>query len=108
MELALLDDMTLLDQKLHASILDKLASSVGTSWKQLARHLGFTDVEIQHLEYDNRHNLLREVIYQCLLEWMQKNPNNCMVTTLASGLKKCNETEALNQLLLFVKNDYRI
>ncbi|XP_065165199.1 protein immune deficiency [Atheta coriaria] len=76
-----------------------------TSWKFVARKLGFSDGRIQHFYADHHATGMKEVIYQCLLEWIQSKPDDATIGRITDVLWSCEEREAVDLFSHFMYSD---
>lgn len=62
-----------------------IAENLGEDWRDLIRQLGFSEGKLEQLEEENRIKGIKEVIYQFLLDWKQRNGEEAtlgFITTL--------------------------
>lgn len=68
--------------------LDVLRDNIGTNWKQCARRLGLTDVEIETIELDSCRYGLSEMVHQMLERWKMKEGSiGCTIGKLCRALE---------------------
>ncbi len=67
---------------------DIVVEELGRDWRQLARKLQITEVEIDYITEDHVRNL-REQSMQCLLLWKKKMRTKATKAALIEALKRC-------------------
>lgn len=61
-----------------------IAENLGQGWRDVIRELGFSDGKIEQLHEENTVKGIKEVIYQFLLDWTERDENATIgaITTL--------------------------
>lgn len=68
--------------------LDLLRENIGSKWKQCARCLGLTNVEIDTIAHDYSRDGLPEMVYQMLDRWRMKEGSiGCTVGKLCRAIQ---------------------
>ncbi|XP_072165372.1 FAS-associated death domain protein-like [Diadema setosum] len=67
---------------------DIIVENIGRDWRQLARKMRLTEVDIQCITEENIRNL-REQSRQCLYLWQTRNPHTANRDTLVNALRQC-------------------
>ncbi|KAJ8037653.1 hypothetical protein HOLleu_18530 [Holothuria leucospilota] len=78
-------------------LLQELAGKITKEWLDIGRFLAIPEAQLQHLKEDNRNNQ-KEVIYQMLLSWKQREGSQATRRVLADALQKA-ERKDLAELL---------
>lgn len=55
--------------------MDVVSTHLGQGWRDVARHLGFSDGQIEQLFEENHPKGIKEVIYQFLLDYSRNDDN---------------------------------
>ncbi|XP_051983855.1 receptor-interacting serine/threonine-protein kinase 1 isoform X2 [Xyrauchen texanus] len=93
------------DHKVTESHLEVGRQNIGSNWKQVARKLGLTDIDVETIEHDYDRDGLAEKVYQMLERWrMKEGILGSNVGTLCRALDGCIKSEVLMQLLLKSQN----
>ena len=79
------------------SFTTEISKHIGQTWKFLARELGFSQTDIDAIEYKDRRNL-REQIYQMFYEWKKREGQNDTADGLLSAIKEAELEELLKTL----------
>ncbi|XP_055359983.1 receptor-interacting serine/threonine-protein kinase 1 isoform X2 [Betta splendens] len=80
--------------------LDLLKDNIGQDWKQYARALGLTTVEIDTIEYNNCKDGLSEIIFQMLELWKMKEGSvGCTIGKLCTPLVTIVKESVLRKIL---------
>ncbi|XP_043085639.1 receptor-interacting serine/threonine-protein kinase 1 isoform X2 [Puntigrus tetrazona] len=83
------------------SHLDVVRQNVGGKWKQVARKLGLTDIDVDTIEHDYDRDGLAEKVHQTLERWkMREGLLGMTVGKLCRALEGCIKPNVLLQLLL--------
>lgn len=61
---------------------------MGKQWRRTLRLVGLEDIEIESKYQDYYSNGIKEISYQCLKYWKQKNPDTATVGHLATALSE--------------------
>ena len=64
----------------------EISKHIGFTWKFLARSLGFEQIDIDAIEYRDRHDL-REQIFQMFYEWKRREGNRATTARLLAAIK---------------------
>ncbi|RXN29283.1 receptor-interacting serine threonine- kinase 1 [Labeo rohita] len=81
--------------------LEVLRQNVGGNWKQVARKLGLTDIDVDTIEHDYDRDGLAEKVHQTLERWkMKEGLLGITVGKLCRALEGCIKPNVLLQLLL--------
>ena len=79
------------------SFIIEISKHIGLTWKFLARELGFSQTDIDAIEYKDVRNL-KEQIYQMFYEWKKQQGQNATAGRLLSAIKKAELEELLKTL----------
>lgn len=80
--------------------LDLLQENIGKKWKNCARRLGLTDVEIETIEHDNFRDGLPEMVHQMLDRWRMKEGSiGCTVGKLCRALDGNIKVDVIQKIL---------
>ncbi|XP_053739525.1 receptor-interacting serine/threonine-protein kinase 1 [Synchiropus splendidus] len=80
---------------------DYLVEHMGNSWKRCARRLGFSKVDIEKIEYDNRHDRLEELVHQMFKRWeMREGRVGCTMGRLCYALEDLVNVEVIQHILI--------
>ncbi|XP_056121561.1 receptor-interacting serine/threonine-protein kinase 1 [Rhinichthys klamathensis goyatoka] len=80
--------------------LELVRQNVGGNWKQVARKLGLTDIDVDTIEHDYGRDGLAEVVHQMLERWkMKEGLLGITVGKLCRALEGCIKSSVLLQLL---------
>ena len=79
------------------SFISEISKHIGLTWKFLARELGFSQTDIDAIEYKDVRNL-KEQIYQMFYEWKKREGQNATADRLLSAIKKAELEELLKTL----------
>lgn len=80
--------------------LDILRDNIGQEWKQYARRLSLSTVEIDRIEYDSRQYGLSEIIFQMLELWkMKEGSNGCTIGKLCTPLVTIMKETVMKKIL---------
>lgn len=83
------------------SHLDVVRQNVGGNWKQVARKLGLTDIDVDTIEHDYDRDGLAEKVHQTLERWkMKEGLLGITVGKLCRALEGCIKSNVLLNLLL--------
>ncbi|XP_016388309.1 receptor-interacting serine/threonine-protein kinase 1-like isoform X2 [Sinocyclocheilus rhinocerous] len=83
------------------SHLEAVRQNVGGNWKQVARKLGLTDIDVDTIEHDYDRDGLAEKVHQMLERWkMKEGLLGITVGKLCHALEGCIKPNVLLQLLL--------
>eukprot|EP00058_Branchiostoma_floridae_P001076 XP_002586564.1 hypothetical protein BRAFLDRAFT_106346 [Branchiostoma floridae] len=82
---------------LSRGAMEHLVSGLGQEWKTVARRLGLSQPEIDHILNENRANL-EEQIYEMIREWQQCRAGHASIAELYGVLLECNRQDLINQL----------
>ncbi|XP_052465245.1 receptor-interacting serine/threonine-protein kinase 1-like [Carassius gibelio] len=83
------------------SHLEVVRQNVGGNWKQVARKLGLTDIDVDTIEHDYDRDGLAEKVHQTLERWkMKEGLLGITVGKLCRALEGCIKPNVLLQLLL--------
>ncbi|XP_051557113.1 receptor-interacting serine/threonine-protein kinase 1-like [Myxocyprinus asiaticus] len=94
------DDHTVTDCHLEVVRLN-----IGSNWKQVARNLGLTDIDVETIEHDYDRDGLAEKVHQMLERWkMREGLLGFTVGTLCHALEGYIKSDVLMQLLLKSQN----
>ncbi len=75
--------------------------NVGGNWKQVARKLGLTDIDVDTIEHDYDRDGLAEKVHQTLERWkMKEGLLGITVGKLCRALEGCIKSNVLLNLLL--------
>ncbi len=77
------------------ALIKEISDHIGQDWMVLARGLGFTETDIQSIEYANKRDL-KEQICQFFYEWKQRNGQAATRNTLVTVLYESGLNEVLN------------
>ncbi|XP_073704910.1 receptor-interacting serine/threonine-protein kinase 1 [Garra rufa] len=81
--------------------LEVVRQNVGGNWKQVARKLGLTDIDVDTIEHDYDRDGLAEKVHQTLERWkMKEGLLGITVGKLCRALEGCIKSNVLLQLLL--------
>ncbi|XP_016320144.1 receptor-interacting serine/threonine-protein kinase 1 isoform X2 [Sinocyclocheilus anshuiensis] len=81
--------------------LEVVRHNVGGNWKQVARKLGLTDIDVDTIEHDYDRDGLAEKVHQMLERWkMKEGLQGITVGKLCHALEGCIKPNVLLQLLL--------
>ncbi|KAL1279723.1 hypothetical protein QQF64_014323 [Cirrhinus molitorella] len=81
--------------------LEVVRQNVGGNWKQVARKLGLTDIDVDTIEHDYDRDGLAEKVHQTLERWkMKEGLLGITVGKLCRALEGCIKFNVLLQLLL--------
>uniref|UniRef100_A0A672NLA7 Receptor-interacting serine/threonine-protein kinase 1-like n=1 Tax=Sinocyclocheilus grahami TaxID=75366 RepID=A0A672NLA7_SINGR len=81
--------------------LEVVRHNVGGNWKQVARKLGLTDIDVDTVEHDYDRDGLAEKVHQMLERWkMKEGLQGITVGKLCHALEGCIKPNVLLQLLL--------
>ncbi len=78
-------------------LIRNVSAHIGRGWMVVARSLGFTNTEIESIEYANPRNL-EEQIYQFFYKWKRKDGLNATRDTLYAALYDGELNELLKKL----------
>ncbi|KAM3603933.1 uncharacterized protein V6R79_004199 [Siganus canaliculatus] len=88
------------DHAVNEIHLDLLRENIGTNWKQCARRLGLTNVEIETIEHDYYLDGLPEMVHQMLERWKMKAGSiGCTVGKLCRALERHIKMEVIQKML---------
>ncbi|XP_028282617.1 receptor-interacting serine/threonine-protein kinase 1 isoform X2 [Parambassis ranga] len=80
--------------------LDLLRDNIGAKWKQCARRLGLTSVEIETIDHDYCRDGLPEMVHQMLERWKMKEGSiGCTIGNLCRALKGTVKVEVIQKIL---------
>ncbi|XP_067308292.1 receptor-interacting serine/threonine-protein kinase 1 [Pseudorasbora parva] len=80
--------------------LDLVRQNVGGKWKQVARKLGLTDIDVDTIEHDYDRDGLAEKVHQTLERWkMKEGLLGITVGNLCRALEGCIKSSVLLELL---------
>lgn len=80
--------------------LDLLRENIGGNWKQCARRLGLTGVEIDTISHDYSRDGLPEMVYQMLDRWKMKEGSiGCKVGKLCRALEGYIKVDVIQKIL---------
>lgn len=80
--------------------LELVRQNVGGNWKQVARKLGLTDIDVDTIEHDYDRDGLAEKVHQTLERWkMKEGLLGITVGKLCRALEGCIKSSVLLQLL---------
>uniref|UniRef100_A0A3Q3K850 Receptor (TNFRSF)-interacting serine-threonine kinase 1, like n=1 Tax=Monopterus albus TaxID=43700 RepID=A0A3Q3K850_MONAL len=80
--------------------LDLVKDNLGSKWKQCARRLNLSDVEIQTIEHDNCRDGLSEMVHQMLEHWKMKEGSfGCTVGKLCRALDGYIKVDVIQRIL---------
>ncbi|XP_026230891.1 receptor (TNFRSF)-interacting serine-threonine kinase 1, like isoform X2 [Anabas testudineus] len=80
--------------------LDLLRDNIGTKWKQCARRLGLTNVEIDTIDHDYFRDGLPELVHQMLERWKMKEGRiGCTVGKLCRALQGNVKVDVLQKIV---------
>lgn len=80
--------------------LDLLRKNIGANWKQCARRLGLTSVEIDTIAHDYYRDGLPEMVYQMLDRWKMKEGSiGCTVGKLYRALEGNIKVDVIQKIL---------
>ncbi|XP_076000604.1 receptor-interacting serine/threonine-protein kinase 1 [Genypterus blacodes] len=86
--------------------LNLLRENIGSTWKQCARRLHLTDVEIESIEHDNSIYGLQEMVHQMLECWKMKEGSvGCTIGNLCHALEGRIKVEIIRQILCICANN---
>ncbi|XP_026062917.1 receptor-interacting serine/threonine-protein kinase 1-like [Carassius auratus] len=89
------------EHKVTESHLEVVRQSVGRNWKQVARKLGLTDIDVDTIEHDYERDGLAEKVHQMLMCWRMKEGLLAItVGKLCRALEGYIEPFVFQQLLL--------
>ena len=80
------------------SFICEISKHIGLTWKFLARELGFSQTDIDAIEYKDVMNL-KEQIYQMFHEWKNREDQNATAGRLFSAIR----TAELEELLMTLR-----
>ncbi|XP_030629890.1 receptor-interacting serine/threonine-protein kinase 1 [Chanos chanos] len=93
------------DHSVTDAHLDLLRENIGSKWKQCARNLGLTAVEMEAIEHDYDRDGLLEKVHQMLEKWkMKEGCVGCRVGQLCKALENCIQVDVRYKLLLISRN----
>lgn len=78
--------------------LEMLSIHLGTKWKDLARTMKFSTGEIDSLNHDHHIYGLKEIVYQFLKQWRERNGEEATLCAMADALIKLKLYEIAEQL----------
>ncbi|XP_053405528.1 uncharacterized protein LOC128558979 isoform X2 [Mercenaria mercenaria] len=79
------------DRELSEQDLTTIASFIGRNWQILGSKLGLTEVEIQHIEDDNRNSTVKQILTM-LHKWRREVSSEAKsVCNLYKAMKSCND-----------------
>ncbi len=78
------------------ALIRKISDHIGRDWMVLAKGLGFTETDIQSIEYADERDL-KEQIYQFFYEWKQRNGQNATRDKLFTVLYESGLNETLKK-----------
>lgn len=94
------------DQSVTEEHLDLLRTNIGANWKQCARRLGLTDVELEAIDHDYGRDGLSEKVHQMLERWRMKEGSvSCTLGRLYRALEKNVKVDVLQKLVDISKNN---
>lgn len=80
--------------------LELLRANIGAKWKQSARRLGLTNVEIETIEHDYHRDGLPEMVYQMLEMWKMKEGSiGCTIGKLCRALDGSIKIDVIQNIL---------
>lgn len=80
--------------------LDLVRENIGGNWKQCARRLGLTGVEIDTISHDYSRDGLPEMVYQMLARWkMKEGTFGCKVGKLCRALEGQINVDVIQKIL---------
>ncbi|XP_013107116.1 protein immune deficiency [Stomoxys calcitrans] len=80
-------------------MLDTVATHLGSGWKQVMRHLEFSEGQISQSELDNQVHGTKEIIYQLLLDWVNNADDEIRTLGyLTSILWNCGHRECVYRM----------
>lgn len=80
--------------------LELVKDNTGNQWKQCARRLGLTDVEIDTIDHDYSRDGLPELVHQMLERWKMKEGSiGCTVGKLCRALHKYIKVDVIQKIL---------
>lgn len=88
---------------LNHRTMDIISTELGVGWRDVIRHLGFSDGRIEQMHEENHIKGIKEVIYQFLLEF-HRNDDNANLGYLTTLLWKCEQKETVYILKEYWKN----
>lgn len=83
---------------------DLLACEIGKRWRELGRHLGFHEADLDEFEDRHTHNL-RERIYAMLQEYARGHNSNridSMISGICTALEKCRRVDLRKRVQQFM------
>ncbi|XP_053321959.1 receptor-interacting serine/threonine-protein kinase 1 [Spea bombifrons] len=96
MQHGVFDSTSLVNEKQHQF----LENNLSKKWKAFARNIGFSEPEVEEIDYDYERDGLQEKVHQMLHKWKMKvGSKNTTVGKVAMALYKMEETEFLDQLI---------
>ena len=78
--------LSVADRVVDTRVLQQVSQDVGSKWRSLGRQLGCSDAQLDAIQYDFRHQGLREVAYQMLRSWHEQTGNDAKLAILARAL----------------------
>lgn len=89
------------DHNVTEGHLELVRQNVGSNWKQVARKLGLTDIDVDTIEHDYDRDGLAEKVHQTLERWkMKEGLMSITVGKLCRALERCIKSSVLLELLL--------
>ncbi|XP_046883205.1 receptor-interacting serine/threonine-protein kinase 1 [Hypomesus transpacificus] len=80
--------------------LDLLRDHIGAKWKQCARRLGLSDVELEEIDHDYDRDGLSEKVHQMLVRWSMKEGSvGCTLGRLCKALDNIVKVDLLQRLV---------
>ena len=80
--------------------LDLLRDNIGAKWKQCARRLGLSDVELEEIDHDYDRDGLSEKVYQMLGRWSMKEGSvGCTLGSICKALDNIVKVDVLQRLV---------
>lgn len=85
--------MKSIEELTHKSM-NIVATHLGEGWRDVVRHLGFSDGQIEQMYEENHAKGIKEVIYQFLLDY-SRNEDDASLGHLSRVLWKCGNRECV-------------
>ncbi|XP_062337818.1 receptor-interacting serine/threonine-protein kinase 1 isoform X2 [Osmerus eperlanus] len=94
------------DQAVTEKHLDLLRDNIGAKWKQCARRLGLSDVELEEIDHNYDRDGLSEKVYQMLGRWSMKEGSvGCTLGRLCKALDNIVKVDLLQKLVDVCNSD---
>ncbi|KAG7255530.1 hypothetical protein CRUP_026348 [Coryphaenoides rupestris] len=85
--------------------LNLLRDNIGSNWKQCARRLGLTNVDVEAVDHDYSRDGLQEKVHQMLERWRMKEGSlGCTVGKLCQALDGLITVDVIHKLLSTCRN----